>query len=374
MKNFVSAAAILAASTSIVSAGGLDRSGQPIGIIFEQGNRVELSFGYTKPSVGGTDVLTNSISSVASNYLTAGVALKYDFNDKISFALIVDEPYGSDVTYPGSSATTMLGGTRAIVDSYAVTGIGRYKFNENFSVHGGIRYQEISAGVTLGGLAYAGLNGYNAEFASDGAFGFLVGGAYERPDIALRVALTYNSKITHNLATQETIGGAPVAAPGSTEVVAPESINLDFQTGIAKDTLLFGSIRYARHSQVIVSPAFFDTALGPTPGDSLTSLENSLDFTVGIGRRFNDQWSGFVSYTQNSKGDDDLVSPLAPTNGSKAITIGGKYTMDAVEISGGIRYTKLGDARPETGTPDVARANFTGNSAVSAGLKIAYKF
>lgn len=372
MKRLFSAAALLAASTSLASAGGLDRSGQGIGILFEQGNRVELTFGYTRPSVDGTDLATTGTTGeVASNFLTAGIALKYDINEKTSFAVILDEPFGSDVTYPAIATSALLGGTRAIVDSYAITAVGRYKFNENFSVHGGLRYQEISANVTLSGAAYGGLSGYNAAFASGGEVGFLVGGAYERPEIALRVALTYNSKITHDLNTQESIGGVAVAPLGSTEVVTPESINLDFQTGIAKDTLLFGNIRYAKYSDTIVSPAFFDASV-PGLNSSLTNIEDSLDFSIGIGRKFSDQWSGFISYAQGSTGDDNLVSPLAPTNGNKSITIGGKYTLDAVEVSGGIRYTKLGDAFAETAaTP---RAQFTDNSAVSAGLKIAYKF
>jgi long-subunit fatty acid transport protein len=368
MKKILSATALLAASTSLATAGGLDRSNQPIGILFEQGNRVELTFGYTSPDVTGVDAATaSSTGNIGENYLTAGFAIKYDFTDKFSFALIIDEPYGSDVIYPSLATSPVLGGTVATVDSTAVTGIGRYKFNENFSVHGGIRYQELSADVVLSGLAFAGvgLNGYRASFASDGAFGYLIGAAYERPDIALRVALTYNSEITHDLPTAQTIGGVAIAPFSTTEVIAPESINLDFQTGIAKDTLLFGSVRYATYSDTLVRT----TALG---GASLTDLEDSVDFTIGVGRKFSDQWSGFLSYTQNSEGDDIFVSALAPTNGSKAITIGGKYTLDAVEITGGIRYTDLGDAIATVGGNPVEP--FSSNDAVSAGLKIAYKF
>lgn len=375
MKHFAGAAAALAATTSIASAGGLDRSGQDINIIFAEGNRVELTFGNTSPDVSGTDLASGlGTGTVASTFLTAGLGIKYDFSDQLSFALVIDEPYGSDVSYPLLPTSPLLGGTQAIVDSHAVTGIARYKINENISVHGGLRYQEISANVTLGGLAYGGINGYNGAFESDGAVGFLVGGAYEIPSIAMRVALTYNSKITHDLPTIETLGGGIIGV-GTTEVVAPESLNLAFQTGIAADTLLFGSVRYAKYSDTIVSPTTFDALVDPAiAGTSLTSIEDSLDYTLGIGRRFNENWSGSIALGLSSKGDDDLVSPLSPTNGNKSITIGARYTLDAVEISGGIRYTDIGDARPETGTPDTARATFSGNDAISAGLKIAYKF
>lgn len=33
----------------------------------------------------------------------------------------------------------MLGGTEAVVDSTTFTAIGRYKFDNNFSLHGGLR-------------------------------------------------------------------------------------------------------------------------------------------------------------------------------------------------------------------------------------------
>jgi long-chain fatty acid transport protein len=45
-----------------------------------------------------------------------------------------------------------------------------------------------------------------------------------------------------------------------------------------------------------------------------------------------------------------------------------------VILSGGVRYTWLGDARPETGTPDVPHGDFTGNSALAVGFSIGYRF
>ncbi|AXI46811.1 hypothetical protein C1J03_12710 [Sulfitobacter sp. SK012] len=380
MKKKLLASVAFSLSAYTAQAGGLDRSGQDIGIIFESGNLFELSFGLVNPSLTGVEngstLTTNDIGNVADNFSVLSAGLRYKINEKLSVALIVDEPYGSDINYPGDSAVTALGGTQAIVDSIALTALARYKFNNNWSAHGGIRYQEIEADVVLGGNAYGPLNGYRAEFDSEGAFGFVVGAAFEKPEIALRVSLTYSSKITHDLPTKETIGGNPVALPGVTEVVAPESLNLEFQTGIAKDTLVFGSIRYARYSDTIVSPAFFDSVVnGADSGDSLTDLEDSTDIEIGFARRFNDQWSGSIAFGYESRGEDDLVSPLNPRNGAQYVSLGAKYQVnEQIALSGGIRYTMLGDAQPETGTPDTARANFDDNSAVSAGFKISYSF
>jgi len=406
MNRFTLAAVASIAGTTTAMAGGLDRSGQNIDILFEEGTLTELSFGYISPSVDGTDRMPGYLSAggpaanpnfgngtggVADNFATGSLAVKQQVNEKVSFALILDEPYGSDVSYGASGNTvdslvfgpaiqvegSALGGTRAIVDSFAVTALGRYEFNNGFSVHGGLRYQEIEADVTLGGLAYGGLNGYRGSFESDGAFGYVVGVAYERPEIAMRVALTYNSKIDHELRTTETLSGQTVTAGTSTtDIRAPESLNLDFQTGVAPGTLVFGSIRYAKYEDLIVSPVFFDSQVDPTiANSSLTSVENSLDVEIGVGRQFTERFAASIAVGYSSKGDDNLVSPLAPTNGSQSIALGASYKVsDAVKLSGGVRYTKLGDAQPETGTPDVARADFDDNDVVAVGFKIGYSF
>lgn len=370
---FLTLAALLASSTSAYAV-GLDRSGQSIGILFQDGNRIELSFAYTDPTVEGSGA-TGPTGNVADTFLLAGVGLKYELNDKLSFAIIGDEPFGADTFYPNDQATSVLGGTGATVDSYAVTALARYKFNDNWSVHGGLRYQEVSASVTLDGLAFAASNilSYDGGFSSTGDLGFVVGAAYEIPEIALRVAVTYNSSTTHDLPTTETFTsplGVVTSVPGATtQVETPDSINIDFQTGIAENTLVFGNLRYAMYEDTVVRP---DVFTGLT-GNSLTDLEDGFDFSIGIGRRFNEQWSGSVSVGYSSVGDDNLVSPLAPTNGSRFIAVGAKYDVnESFAIAGGVRYSQLGDAISSPGGTPVAP--FEGNSAVTAGLRFEYKF
>ncbi|QUJ77603.1 outer membrane protein transport protein [Sulfitobacter albidus] len=378
MKIITAATGVIIMSTLGAQAGGLDRSGQDIDIIFETDNRLELSFGTTRPSIDGTENGSTGtaarINNVGDGFNLGSGALRYNITDQIAVAVVVDEPYGTDIAYGGNPAASALGGTSATVDSFAITAIGRYKFDDRFSVHGGIRYQEIEADVTLGGLGFGGLNGYRGSFASDGAVGYLVGAAYEIPDIALRVALTYNSEITHDLRTTETIGGVPVAPASVTEITAPESLNLSFQSGIAEGTLVFGSVRYARYADTRVSPAFFDSAVNPgSSGDSLTDIEDSVDLEIGIGRQFTDRFAGSISIGYSATDSDDLTSPLAPVNGSRNVSIGGSYKLTQdVTLSGGVRYTSFGDARPATS--GAARADFDSNSAVSAGFKIAYSF
>ena len=378
IKNGLTAGAAVLLTTSMAGAVGLDRSNQDITAIFETGNYAELSFGYVTPNLTGVDVLGNSIDNVGNAFSQLGGSIKMDVNDQMSFAFIIDQPVGADVTYGGAALTTMLGGTEAILTSTAFTALGRYKINENFSVHGGLRYQTLEADITLSGLAYinpligpgSGLSGYNVDLQNGSGTGYVIGAAYERPDIALRVALTYHSEIENEFDAAESLRGATVAV-GTTTVSSPEAWNLDFQTGIAANTLVFGQIRHAVYSQTILTPDFFGSATG---GASITDIEDGTSYTIGVGRKFSDAFSGSISLGYEAEGSDDLVSPLSPTNGLMSVSVGGQYTMDNLVFSGGVRYSMLGDARPETGTPDEARAQFTDGDALSVGLSVGFRF
>ena len=45
-----------------------------------------------------------------------------------------------------------------------------------------------------------------------------------------------------------------------------------------------------------------------------------------------------------------------------------------MKISMGARYLELGNADPETGTPDTARAEMRNNHAVAVGVKVGFTF
>ncbi|WBU63346.1 OmpP1/FadL family transporter [Paracoccus aerodenitrificans] len=381
MKRTLTGAAALLVTAAPVFAAGIERSTQSIGILFEEGNYAELGGQFTNPDVSGNDLAIyggSSTGGVADEFNVVTFGYKHQFTDQLSAALIIEHPYGADIEYTdfADGGSYMLGGTKANVESAMISGILRYKFNDSWGVHGGVRVSKASGDVKLAGTAYSQLSGYRAKLEDDTAAGWLLGGTWELPDIAARVALTYYSDIDHDFDTEETLNGIPVALlPGmplsgdSTSVTTPSMLALDFQTGIATDTLLFGQLRRTYWSDFTVTPEWF----GRGVPDGLVSLEDSNTFTLGVGRKFTEQWSGTVAFTYEPTGDD-LVSPLAPTNGRKGVTVAGIYTMDNWKFTGGINYTKLGDATPETGTPDAARAEIEDSEAVSLGLRIGYRF
>lgn len=367
MKRVVTAAGVLALATTAAQAGGIDRSGQPISAIFEKGSYAEFSFGSINPKVSGNDVAAfggRATGNVANSYTQIGGAYKRDFNDKLSFALIFDQPFGADVSYP-SGQSVAFGGTKAKVTSNAVTGVLRYKMSDNMSLHFGVRADSASGEIVLSGAAYGQANGYSATLSNSTGYGYLVGAAYEMPEIALRAALTYNSEITHKFATAES---GPFGSGNSTTTVkTPKSVNFDFQTGINTKTLVFAGIRWVNWSSFDVAPIRFKTATG----GGLVSLSDTTTYTLGLGRKINDAWSGAMSVSYEAKGNP-LVSPLAPSNGKLGLSLAAIYNTGTAKITTGINYTKLGDAQPQTS--NTARANFTGNYAVGVGVKIGYSF
>ncbi|WP_395540124.1 OmpP1/FadL family transporter [Neotabrizicola sp. sgz301269] len=368
MREIYLTSALVALSASGAMAGGIDRSGQGLGALFETGRYFELSFGSVTPSVDGTDLLGGPTGSVGNDYSQIALSYKYDINDRVSFALNLDQPFGADVLYAPTSL--LLGGTKAEASATSLAAILRYKFDGGFSVHGGVRADKGDGFIGLGGLAYGPVNGYNVTLDSDIAPGYLVGIAYEKPEIALRVALTYNSAIKHEFDTTERMGNVQVAPTSVTEVELPQSVNLDFQSGVAKDTLVFGQIRWADWSAFRVDPVWFTGATG----GGLIDLEDTTTYTLGVGRKFNDNWAGSISFSYEDGGSDRLVSPLAPTNGKMGVTLGAVYTRDNMKLTMGVNYTKLGDAYAEVGTPDTAVADMRDNTAVGVGIKVGWSF
>lgn len=367
MKRVLTAAGALALATTAAQAGGIDRSGQSIGAIFEKGSYAEFSFGSVNPTASGNDVALfggSATGNVAKSYTQIGGAYKRDFTDKLSFALIFDQPFGADINYPAGKSVA-FGGTVAKVTSNSITGVLRYKMSDNVSLQFGARADSASGSIALNGAAYGAASGYSATLSNSTGYGYLVGAAYEIPDIALRVALTYNSEITHKFSTTET--GPFGTGTSTTTVKTPKSVNLDFQTGINTKTLLFAGIRWVNWSAFDVAPIRFKTATG----GGLVSLSDTTTYTIGAGRKFNDAWSGAMSISYEAKGNP-LVSPLAPTNGKLGLSLAAIYNTGSAKITTGINYTKLGDAQPQTS--NTARANFTGNYAVGVGVKIGYSF
>ncbi|OUS07491.1 hypothetical protein A9Q96_06170 [Rhodobacterales bacterium 52_120_T64] len=345
--------AVLLAGTAMASAGGIDRSGQSVSILFEEGTYAELSYGYVNPSVSGDDFFETPTGDLAPAYSLISGGIKSDLTDKISAALIFDQPFGSDADYPLSSMVYSY--TVAELTSSAISLVASYEVSDNIVVYGGGSYQTMAATASLP------FYGYTVDADAASGFGYILGAAYQIPEIALRVALTYRSEITSEHDTSETGPFAVVASGDATTVTTPQSLNLEFQTGVNAKTLVFGSIRWVEWSKFHLSPPdYFTGGFG-----SLVDYEfDRITYNLGVGRQLTEKLSGAITVGyEETLGSDP--SPLAPTDGFMSVGAGLTYAFDNFEITGGVKYLWIGDASGDAGT-------FTDNNATAFGLKIAY--
>ena len=346
----------LMATTAL--AGGVERSNQSVAVLFQDGNYVEFSYGMVRPNVTGSAAGSAS-GDMAGDYSQFGMALKMDVSENVSVALIQDQPYGANVSYPTGTTYAFTGAT-ADIKSNALTAIAKYQVNENFSAYAGVRRHSIEADVAIPAL------GYTLDMSKASGTGYLAGVAYEIPDIALRVSLTYNSAIESTHTYTE-----PGPTVTSETVTAPKSWHLEAQSGIAEDTLLFGSVRWVNWSAFSATPPVY---AGATGGSSILSYANdATTYTLGVGRRLNENWSVSAS-ARYEKSNGGFASNLSPTDGSTGLTLGARYEKDGMSISGGINYTWIGDAQTVVSAVGPVLSSFTNNYAVGAGVRVGYNF
>ncbi|MFV5426267.1 outer membrane protein transport protein [Acinetobacter towneri] len=394
-------------------AAGMDRSGQSIAAFLQPGNYFEAGVSVLDPSVSGkTTAMTtltgqqipsHATGDMASDYYFPSAALKLQVTDQFSFGVIYDRPFGAEAEYTAQSAAfnpTGNDGTRAEVKTENLTFLFGFQPTQNWNIYAGPVYQTAKGNVALRGAAYSAFAGYDATMKEDSEIGWLAGLAFQIPEIALKASLTYRSEIDHELSTTESHSGVPLNValglglaqnpaaidpfnPGKTAVTTPQSVNLDFQTGIMADTVAFANVRWVDWSNFSIRPSEFGQAIDLAStlmnqpqlkgGNLVEYNEEQWSATVGVGRKLNDKWAGNVSVGWDS-GVDNPVTTLGPTEGYWNVGLGVQYSpAPNYFIAGGVKYFWLGDATALTvANPNVGE--FTDNHAIGYGLKMGYRF
>ncbi|MBH2029078.1 MAG: outer membrane protein transport protein [Moraxellaceae bacterium] len=393
--------------TTSAFAAALDRSGQSIAPFLQAGNYFEAGVSVLDPNVSGKDTSQNDTGNMAGNYYSPNAALKLQVTEKFSLGLIYDQPYGADAEYKGKSnfiesrPVPFKGGTSVTVDTEDLNLILGYQPNQNWNIYAGAVYQTLDATVLLRGESYSAYSGYDFKTGRDEAVGWLAGIAYQIPEIALKTSLTYRAKIKHEMNAYENhaiagFTGSPVFdamlnqinnAQGTTEITTPQSVNLDFQTGIMENTVAFANVRWVNWKDFAIRPYKFGAASILPPIVNKTGKKDGFDLvaytddqysvTAGVGRKVNDHWAGNVSVGWDS-GAGNPVTTLGPTEGYWNVGVGVQYSpAPNYFIAGGVKYFWLGDAKAQSGSQFNTSgyvAEFEDNNAIAYGLKIGYKF
>ena len=400
-------------------AAALDRSGQSISAFLQPGNYFEAGISVLDPNVSGkmnstapasnpalAALANTSLDDMAGDYYFPHAAIKLQPTKNFSFGLIYDQPFGADAKYSTSDATLPVPGapgafqlmgetTEVEVKSQSISMIFGYQPTENFNFYAGPVYQTVEGDVQLRGLAYGGsatFGGYNASIKETGDIGWLAGAAFQIPDIALKASVTYRSEIEHSVNVKESFNSAGLlaglnAAPSlNTDITTPQSVNLDFQTGIMANTVAFANVRWVDWSSFYIQPYKFGLAsksaaiqaqTGKSEFDLVAYTDDQISATVGVGRKLNDKWAGNVSVGWDS-GAGNPITTLGPTEGYWNLGLGAQFSpTPQTFIAGGVKYFWLGDAKAQTGEQagsDQYVADFSDNDAIAYGLKLGYKF
>ncbi|NLR95892.1 transporter [Rhizobium sp. P38BS-XIX] len=328
-------AVALVISSSFASAafaGGLDRGGYDIDLLFDKGRYVfESGVTYVMPDrklknakdINPADGNLNNRSHSADaseNYAIPYVAFKIGITDDLDCMADYSQPFGGHLNeglnWAGANNEIE---TKVRTNNYAAT--CSYKFDAGpgqLRVIGGGFYQEVSGFKSrLVSAIPAPLSSVYDGVGSldvDGhGWGWRAGLAYEIPEYAFRTSLVYNSRVKYDnlkgsvdlteLPPIRAFFGKETSVFGSAD--APDSLEWKVQSGIAPDWLAFGSVKWTNWS-LLQSIALCPTSTrgvscktgSPTELTSLDLLyRDGWTVTGGIGHKFNDKWSGAVSLT-----------------------------------------------------------------------------
>jgi long-subunit fatty acid transport protein len=350
--------------------------------MYDEGNLV--SFGSVRKDFSVNGSAFGTSKSLIGDRSASNLSAKYQVNDNLALGLTAYDSGAIHINYQGAGGATSSYGPKVDLVSDSIAILSRYSFSESFSATAGVRYDEFKAsnadifGLSIYSATAAATSGTAIQKAQAGAAAAddrtppsvssdsdvvpIASVAFEKPEIALRAELVYQGK--SSVSMQTTCGLSACATDQSTGGLA-EYLTLNFQTGIAEDTLLFGSIHKGKWSASQLSVADNDAST-PT-----SAFKDSTEYSLGLGRKFTDNVSGSISYNWEPEGSSTTTSLFTVNNGYKGVSLGVKYAVENFEIAAGYNYTKLGDVT-YTGAP--ANNSLTDNTVSALGAKVTIRF
>ncbi|AOF91907.1 OmpP1/FadL family transporter [Sinorhizobium sp. RAC02] len=324
----VTAASLLAATSAY--AGGLERGGYNIDLLFDPSDyAAEAAATYVAPqrdlnNVVDINPLNGDLNSRPNDgirdtesYWVPRLGVKAKIFEGVDCMADYSQPWGAH-TNPGENWAGANDNieTKIESDNYAATCSYKWDVGQGqLRLIGGGFYQEVGgfkerlvADLTGTGIPLSGKGRLDLEGSG---WGWRTGVAYEIPDYALRVSLVYNSAVDlDNLDGTIDLRNTVLPVPGGGFVPGtlydvesfasmPDSLELKFQTGVAPDWLVFGSVKWTDWSQLQIIKV---TAKDPTdPRNVPTSLDllyrDGWTVSGGVGHKFNEKLSGAVSLT-----------------------------------------------------------------------------
>ena len=390
MLKYYAAVGTLALSTTAVDAGGWETGRLDTGFLYQDGTYVEAQYGSLDYSVNGTtqanqkhemakdqkrmslsgkfaaggfDIGLTSFGSGAIQMDGQGAAVDTTACktalQQYTIAAEATPPSVADMLTQANS----MGANCSVVPSADVklntqALMARYSFNDKYSVIAGVRQSSLRKS-SLDTLAAA----YSIDAVSK--TGAVYGFAYERPDIALKFEILRSESITIDL-----VGKAATILDVTGTLVIPEATTINFQTGIAENTLLIAS---AHRVNWTGSDVKLNVAASPSLNQA-SDFSNTTSYSLGLGRKLNEATSASLTYSweKGTNPGGASTSPFTMSNGSETLSAGVQHKIGSITISGGISYTKAGDV--DVTHSSGLTASYADNSVTAVGIKFGYNF
>jgi len=367
---------------SQAAAGGWEASTLDTSFMYQQGNYAEVGTASVTYDVKATTQGNLAKTKMAKNQTRTAFAFKTDVAGitlgLASYMSGAIQLSGGDASAAGCvpDPTNAAIGFCSVVPSADVTVnslalLGKYKLNDEFSLLAGANQYSIASGANV-----TALTGYY-EVSGDATVPTF-GAAYEVSDIALRVELIAQSETKVSNFKAQSHFAAAGNVSSLTDVTAetmriPASTKLNFQSGVAENTLVFGSINQVnwKNAQIVI-PAIGDGSAGTGVDGISSSFANKTTYSIGVGRKFTEQISGLISYATEAGGGKTTTDPFTLRNGYQSISLGVRYTTGNMTISGGYNYTMPGDV--ELTHPTTLTASYKNNTVSAIGLKLGVSF
>lgn len=348
--------ACTAFSAPAVSAGGLDNLFFSVDPIFREGNYLEISGYFANFSMSGTDAFNVSTGDIMQENSGFGFAYLHQFSDTFSMAAIKSDPYFASSDF---EAGTFLG-TAGGWESNSLALIGRYRIDDSNSVFGGLRAVNSDSNASLAQALFPG--GYSASTDSQTDVGYVLGYAFEKPEIGLKIVLTYESAVKQSFnLTEDSFLGSNTS---NINVTLPQAVSLELQTGLNETTVIYGGVRWSDWTAFEVDAPDYRAATG----QSLASFDDDVfTYSLGVGHQINERWGVFgeAYYEQE---ENVVLSPLAPSDGQLTVGLGAVYDAGSTEITAVVYHVMLG------GGVDAAGTTFDDGSATVLGLSVGWSF
>ncbi|MDC0913673.1 hypothetical protein OAQ47_07110 [Paracoccaceae bacterium] len=390
-------------AASQATAGGWEASKLDTSFMYKEGGFTEFSYGSLDYNVKA-NATNNGATLGVTGHKTAKSQTRPAFSLKMGFGdfdfgvssftsgsiqmqggagKIIDPAINFEAGEAAAPQATQPAGATFVPDADATLNtmsfIGKYNVSENFGVIIGASQNSLAKTkiTTIVGT-------YDIKAKS--AMGSIMGVVYSQPDIAMRVELLVQPKSTikaESSYTEATGGGnsadewtfAATSGAGvssdtsfTTTLSRPEMITLNFQSGIAADTLLYGSIHKAAWKSAQITAAT-DSAVTTVT----SAFTDTTALSLGVARKINDQLALTASFSSEDGGGKTSTSLFTQSNGSQGVSLGARYTVDNITISGGYNYTNVGDVTVNNSSA-VQQAVYKNNSVSAFGFKIGFSF